>query len=547
MIIFVCDAFVEQYTGGAELTTQAIIDASSYPVMRVLSNKVTPELMSQHSDSYWVFGNFSNLAPQCIVYAIKNLDYSIIEYDYKFCKYRSIKKHKKIENVCNCHNERIGKMVSTFLAKSKLNFWMSQKQLDTYKEIFPFLKGNNVVLSSVFSESTLEHLVHLNLSIKKKKIKKEKWLILDSPSWIKGRDVAVHYAKHNNLDYELVWGLSYPQMLLKLAEAKGIIFLPLAADTCPRFVIEAKMLGCDLILNEDVQHKNEPWFDNPRSTYEYLSTRADFFWDKIEKIASKNLGFSVPEKNTDSHIKLIVPFYNAGAWLKNCIDSLKKQANTNFECIMIDDMSTDNSVKIAKKHIDSDSRFKLIVNKEKRYALGNICHAIENAECNDDDIIVLLDGDDWLASSQSLSILSSEYSKEKCLMTYGSYIYSPSSMKGVEPSAYSDDVIQNNLFREDHWRASHLRSFKYKLWKHLNHNDLKDEQGEYYKMTYDQAIMLPLLEMAGDRSHYIDQILYVYNKENPLSIDKNKAQEQYNLALKIRNKKKYDKLDESIL
>ena len=61
-------------------------------------------------------------------------------------------------------------------------------------------------------------------------------------------------------------------------------------------------------------------------------------------------------------------------------------------------------------------------------------------------------------------------------------------------------------------------------------------------MAYDQAIMLPLLELAGERARYIPEVLHVYNKENPLNIDKNKAQEQYDLAQKIRQKAPYNRL-----
>ena len=165
--------------------------------------------------------------------------------------------------------------------------------------------------------------------------------------------------------------------------------------------------------------------------------------------------------------------------------------------------------------------------------------ALESEQCEDDDIVILLDGDDWLASARTLCRLSDEYADEECYVTYGSYVYHPVGMRGVEPSAYPDAVIENNSFRQDKWRASHLRTFKYELWKNLNHDDLKDENGQYFKMTYDQAIMLPLLEMASERSRYVPEILHVYNKENPLNIDKNKAQEQYALAQKIRQKTPY--------
>jgi hypothetical protein len=61
-------------------------------------------------------------------------------------------------------------------------------------------------------------------------------------------------------------------------------------------------------------------------------------------------------------------------------------------------------------------------------------------------------------------------------------------------------------------------------------------------MAYDQAIMLPLLEMAGDRCKYIPEILHVYNKENPLNVDKIKTQEQVRTAQEIRSKKPYERL-----
>ena len=115
-------------------------------------------------------------------------------------------------------------------------WWMSHNQKQKYKTMFSFLEGQ--VLSSVFSDETLDHIDSLDLSNKN-----EKWIISNSPSWIKGAQDAVEYAKENNLDYELVWGISHKEMLQKLASSKGMIFLPKAGDTCPRMVIEAKLLG----------------------------------------------------------------------------------------------------------------------------------------------------------------------------------------------------------------------------------------------------------------------------------------------------------------
>jgi|6_EtaG_2_1085325.scaffolds.fasta_scaffold06618_3 hypothetical protein len=536
MIIFVSDAFSEQYNGGAELTTDAIIDSSLFPVNKILSQNVNLSLLQEYKSSFWIFGNFSGVSAECLLYAAKNLDYSVIEYDYKFCKYRSVKKHEKFEDTCNCHTTNHGKLVASFLARSKMNFWMSKKQCDIYTDIFPFIK-NNTVLSSVFSDDTLFYLNKLRTTNKN-----NKWIILDSPSWIKGREDAILYAKEHNMEYELVWGLEYEELLKKLANSRGLILLPPGKDTCPRLAIESKILGCKLVLNDNVQHKDEEWFESKDTIIKHLQTRGSVFWRNIEEVASDNLKIAKNSPKTTHNLKIVIPFYNAEKWLSKCIKSLKMQDYGHFECFLVDDMSSDDSYGVAKRAIGLDDRFKLTKNRKKRYALGNISRTIEKADCKADDVIILIDGDDWLASSYSLSTLACTYDKKDCLITYGSYVYNPTGQRGVEPSEYSDEVIKNNLFREDAWRASHLRSFRYSLWKNLNQEDLKDKEGKYYAMAYDQAIMLPLLEMASTKSKYIEESLYVYNKENPLNVDKIKAQQQFDIAQEIRAKAPYKKL-----
>lgn len=539
MIFFVADMFAEQYEGGAELTTEAIISSSYFPCNKILSSD--PRLLSmmkKNQSAFWIFGNFSNAPDQCLFYAIKNLDYAVLEYDYKFCLLRSPGKHSIENETCMCEDTRNGKLVSLFLNSSKLNYWMSRKQFDYYKEKFPFLDNDkNVILSSVFSKEKLDYICSLDTSKKN-----DKYLILNSSSWIKGVSDAIDYAWANDLKYELVWGLSHKELLKKLSESKGIIFLPKAGDTCPRMTIEAKLLDCDLILNSNVQHKDEPWFKTKENTLNYLRHRTEIFWSGIERIASKNLNLPTLEETDEStKFLFVVPFYNCEKWIAKCIKSIRRQNHENFNCVLIDDMSTDNSVKVIEELIRDDGRFTLHKNTEKHFALGNIVKTISAEKLDKDDVIILLDGDDYLPSKKVLTKLNEVY-KKGTLLTYGSYVYDPTGRPGVEPSPYPDSVIKNNAFRQDKWRASHLRTFKYHLWKNLNLNDLKDDNNKYFEMTYDQAIMLPLLEMSSERSEYIPQILCTYNKQNPLNVDKIKAKKQSDLAVKIRNKNPYKRI-----
>ncbi len=76
----------------------------------------------------------------------------------------------------------------------------------------------------------------------------------------------------------------------------------------------------------------------------------------------------------------------------------------------------------------------------------------------------------------------------------------------------------------------------------MKKEDLLNKEGNFYEISYDQAMMLPLLEMAGKRSKYIPEVTYVYNVSNPNAVNKTKAKKQHDYMLEIRQKQKYSKL-----
>lgn len=236
---------------------------------------------------------------------------------------------------------------------------------------------------------------------------------------------------------------------------------------------------------------------------------------------------------------IIVPFYNVEKWILNNINSVVQQTYDNYECIYIDDMSEDNSANVVKQY--ESNKIKLIQNKEKKYALRNIIEAIEYSNPSDDDIIVNLDGDDWLSRKDTLEILNKNY-QDDTMLTYGTYIHYPGGTVPGNVVPYSKDVIINKTYRETRWRASALRTFKYKLWKNVKKEDLKDSNGNFYEMAWDLAMMFPMLEMADDRWKCISDILYCYNLTNPINDHKKDRPKQIRLDLEIRRKKKYNRI-----
>lgn len=245
----------------------------------------------------------------------------------------------------------------------------------------------------------------------------------------------------------------------------------------------------------------------------------------------------------DNHFKIIVPLYNVEKWIKLCLRSIKSQTYKNFECIIVDDMSDDKSVKIIEQEIKNDSRFKLVINQEKKYALKNIHDTLLECKPNKDDIIITVDGDDWLSNKEVLYTLNNIYKSQKCWMTYGSYAEYPSKKRGKFAKQIPQTIIDNNSFRTHEWCSSHLRTFKYHLWKSINKKDLiNPETDKFIKAAWDLAFMFPMLEMSGTRAHFIDKILYIYNRGNPLNEDKVNHSVQLNEERIVRNKKVYNRI-----
>lgn len=340
--IFVSDYFSEEVLGGAELTSEAFLEGKEN-VTKIKSKDLDLNCIKDNLEKYWIFGNFSGIDINLIPTIVHNVNYFIIEYDYKFCKYRSEHKHIEIEGTCNCENEPIGKLISSFYHGAEKIFWMSDHQKEVYFKKFPFLKDNeNFTISSAFTKESLKKL-------EKNTCKSDgKYLILNSNSWIKNTNKSIEYAKERKLNYKLISNLTYSDMLKEISSSEGLIFLPSGYDTCPRLVIEAKLLGLDLILNDNVQHKDETWFRTKESCFNYLSNRQETFWDEIEKSIYRKRSIS-GYTTTYNCISQSYPF----------IESITSMLGFCDEVSVVDGGSKDGTWEKLVEMSQSDSRIKI--------------------------------------------------------------------------------------------------------------------------------------------------------------------------------------------
>ncbi len=245
--------------------------------------------------------------------------------------------------------------------------------------------------------------------------------------------------------------------------------------------------------------KNESF--KPANISKNGSLKAPLLYD----LAERELFSKVPEQK----IIVLVPLYNVGFFIDECINSLVTQCYINYEIVILDDCSDDNAV----ERLPSEyAALKILKSSTRRYAMANLFHGLKSIDCSDEAIILIVDGDDYLYHNYVFKMINFFYEKKKCLLSYGQY-YTTSNHMG-HCTSYTHEEFSK--LRQLDWRASHLKTFKYKLFKELVLQDpqviaFKDEKGSFFEMTSDVALMHPLMEIAGhENCYFVEDVSYIY-------------------------------------
>ena len=239
------------------------------------------------------------------------------------------------------------------------------------------------------------------------------------------------------------------------------------------------------------------------------------------------------------NIKVIVNCGPSRHYIAQCLASLKRQTISEWEAFVTADPYGDGTFVRAVEAAGGDSRISITHNETRMYSMANLVGAIERSRAESEDVIVVLDGDDWFYRDDALQIITDAYVRNDCWMTYGSWASNVEHIVGGLP-AYAQGTID---FRKAEWRATAIRTWKKWLWDLIDDKDLRDEKGNYLTVAEDVAVMLPMLEMSGtQRARHIPQILMLYNRANPACVGNIKRPELERSAAYIRQKPRYTQL-----
>ena len=209
--------------------------------------------------------------------------------------------------------------------------------------------------------------------------------------------------------------------------------------------------------------------------------------------------------------KIITTCYNCELFIKQCIESVFAQKQNDWEMYIIDDASEDNSVEVATEIANGDPRIKIIKNNKNIGSLYNkTSNFIHHAKPDDEDVIVTLDGDDYLGSKYALCYLKKIYSQGYWL-SYGGFIASGIFNMNAFPPDHLTPIDWKRSLRNQRFCITHLRSHKFFLLKNVRDKDLRHRNGVLFKFPEDIILNIPMAEMAGeDKCYFLKEKTYAY-------------------------------------
>ena len=234
--------------------------------------------------------------------------------------------------------------------------------------------------------------------------------------------------------------------------------------------------------------------------------------EEKEKILSQ-----IEEYEKGELISIIIPIYNVENYLRQCLDSIMSQTHQNFECLLINDGSPDNSADICREYVEKDSRFKYF-EKEN----GGVSSARNlGIECSRGEYITFIDSDDWV-DSDYLEVLYNALIDENADISVSTYKrfemgdncwYVHAFQRGYDKKVFTNKKLMDELLFLDGFDNSYRFVCGKLVRKYLLDNIAFNEMttlGEDMEFWFK-------IYMVSDRVVYVNKETYNYRTDERIS------------------------------
>jgi CDP-glycerol glycerophosphotransferase len=218
-------------------------------------------------------------------------------------------------------------------------------------------------------------------------------------------------------------------------------------------------------------------------------------------------------------ISVVVPFYNNGEDLDDCLESIAAQTFTDLEVIMVDDGSTDSGPQIAQRWAAADPRFTLIRSQGGGPG-GARNRGVEQAR---GEYLAFVDADDMLPA-HAYEVLV--HTLESSGSDFVSGAVNRIGTEGVNPSALHARAIKGRRIRTHVTRAPELL-YDISVWNKLFRRSFWDANGLYYpeKMVWEDIQLMTRAHVLAKAVDVIPDYIYYWRERQAgeLSITQNRT------------------------
>ena len=215
---------------------------------------------------------------------------------------------------------------------------------------------------------------------------------------------------------------------------------------------------------------------------------------------------------------ILIANYNNGHFLKDCLDSILNQTYQNFEVIIVDDASTDDSLAIIEEMIKNDSRFKLFKNEKNSGCGYTKSKCVELAT---GDLCGFVDPDDAIVSNALMMMVDAFSLNSNASLISSKHYYTDINLNVIGNASHGEKIPKNYSYLTFGMGAiTHFATFKrdaYNKSKGINPK---------FKRAVDQDLYYRIEEQG--EIDFLDEFLYYYRiNENSISSNHNIYKAKY--------------------
>lgn len=149
-------------------------------------------------------------------------------------------------------------------------------------------------------------------------------------------------------------------------------------------------------------------------------------------------------------VSVVIPVYNMEQYLKKCVDSVRNQTYPHLEILLVDDGSTDDSLRLCKEYAEKDARIR-VLEKENGGLVSAWTYGVRKAR---GEYLCFVDSDDWIHVKMIEHLMTEAEGRKKEIIC-GNYVIENEEKRectkvtqSISPGAYDRKQIEEELIYE---------------------------------------------------------------------------------------------------